>query len=100
MTVAQLEKCTKALFALARARGITEIASEDDGYWTVTSPDWRDMYREPTPGVGSFCDDESGLTAMLQNPDRAGSVDFERVAHYLRLLSDQLSDPPAPATAR
>ena len=46
----------------------------------------------PTPGVGSFSDDEEELSKLLASPERASAVDLERLAHLLRLLSDQMTE--------
>lgn len=92
MKVTDLEKCVSILARLARERGVEEVVPPDsDGYWTVTAPAWTDVYEEPKPAVGSFSDDEEELKKMLANPERASSVDLERVAHLLRRLSDQLA---------
>jgi hypothetical protein len=80
------------LARLARERGVDEVVlPEADGYWTITAPGWTQIYEEPKPSVGSFCDDEEELKKMLADPERASSVDLERVAHLLRRLSDQLA---------
>ena len=92
MKVTDLEKCVSILVRLALERGVEEIAlPHDDGYWTVTAPEWTRIYEEPKPAVGSFSDDEEQLSEMLANPERASSVDLERAAHLLRRLSDQLA---------
>jgi hypothetical protein len=91
MTLIELEGCLKILFAYARAQGATGIeAGARDLYWTISSPDWLAIYEEPKPSVGSFADDEAELSKLLSDPSRACSVDFDRVAHLLRLLSDTL----------
>lgn len=92
MKIADLEKCVTILAHLARERGVDEIVPPDsDGYWTITAPAWTRIYEEPKPSVGSFSDDEEELQKMLAEPERASSVDLERVAHLLRRLSDQLA---------
>jgi hypothetical protein len=90
--VSELEECLAVLMEMVRERGIIEIASKVDGYLTVTSPEWRDVYVDPspTPAVGSFSDDADELCKVLIDPARASAVDLERAAHLLRLLSDQL----------
>ena len=92
MKVADLEKCVAILTRLARERGVDEVVAPDgDLYWTITAPEWTRVYEQPKPAVGSFSDDEQELTKMLTDPSRASAVDFERVAHLLRALSDQLA---------
>jgi hypothetical protein len=92
MKVTDLEKCMSILTRLALERGVDEVVPPpEDGYWTITAPAWTQVYEEPKPGVGSFSDDEEELMKMLANPERASSVDLERVAHLLRRLSDQLA---------
>jgi len=91
MKVTDLEKCVSILARLARERGVDEVTPDSDGYWTISAPEWTQVYEEPKPAVGSFSDDEEELAKMLANPDRASSVDLERVAHLLRRLSDQLA---------
>lgn len=92
MKVTDLEKCVGILSRLALDRGVNEVVPpESDGYWTITAPEWTRVYEDPEPSVGSFADDEAELTKMLENPERASSVDLERVAHLLRRLSDQLA---------
>lgn len=78
----------------AEEQGLSEVTAPHDGYLTITSPDWRDIYADPppTPGVGSFSDDEEELTKLLASPERASAVDLERLAHLLRLLSDQMTE--------
>lgn len=91
MKVTDLEKCIAILLEVARRRGVSEIAlPANDGYWTITSQEWTRIYEQPTPGVGSFSDDEQQLLMMLEDPTGASAVDLERVAHLLCLLSDQL----------
>ena len=92
MKVADLEKCLTMLLQVALDRGVDEIVlPKDDGYWTVTSPEWRDAYQVPEPALGSFADDEAELLTILAEPKRASAVDLERIAHMIRLLSDQIS---------
>jgi len=92
MTLDELEKCLSIVLKRARDMGITEIGPhESDGYWTVTSPDWRDVYSDPEPAVGSLSDDESMLSKLIDDPRRASSVDADRISHLLRALSDKLA---------
>jgi len=91
MKLDDLEKCVRILIRLAADRGVEDVRPEGDGYWTVTTPEWTRIYDEPKPAIGSFSDDEEELRKMLADPERASSVDLERVAHVLRLLSDQLA---------
>jgi len=92
MKVSDLEKCVSILARLARERGMDDVLEPDcDGYWTICSPDWTQIYEEPKPGVGSFSDDAEQLAKLLADPSRASAVDLDRVAHLLRLLSDQLA---------
>ncbi len=65
---------------------------EIDGYWTVVSSEWRDIYSEPQQlGVGSVSDDEAELTRLIEDPGRFSGVDLERIAHLLCVVSDKLS---------
>lgn len=93
MKLTDLEKCVSILARLASERGVDEVTAPpgSDGYWTITAPEWTQIYEEPKPSVGSFSDDEEELRKMLANPERASAVDLERVAHILRRLSDQLA---------
>lgn len=92
MTLDELEKCLTIVLNHARERGVIEIGPQgSDGYWTVTSPKWRDVYSDPEPAVGSLADDEATLYKLIEDPCRASSVDFERLAHLLRALSDELA---------
>lgn len=92
MTVAELQECITVLLRLAAERGVNELHPTNDGYWTITAPEWRDVYAvsTPVPAVGSFADDQHELNKVRMNPERASAVDFERAAHLLRLLSDQI----------
>lgn len=92
MKVSELSKCLAVLMEMVRERGVVEVASETDLYWTVTSPEWRDFNVDVPPelGVGSFVDDAEELRKLLEDPARASAVDLERAAHLLLLLSDQL----------
>jgi hypothetical protein len=96
MQLSELRQCVSLLLRVAEERGVTEIASPQDGYWTVVSPGWRDVYVDPapSPGVGSFSDDEDNLRELLLSPERASAVDLERASHLLRLLADQLAGSP------
>lgn len=79
------------LLELARARGVRKLdAGPHDSYWNVPAPEWVDMSKEPPLTVGSLDDDLSELRKLLQEPERASSVDLERAAALLRLLSEQL----------
>ena len=92
MTVDELERCLAELLTLARSRGIHEIErGTHDHYWCVSSPEWLDMTREPKLGVGSLEDDRSELRKLLAQPERASSVDLDRAAAMLRLLSEKIS---------
>ena len=92
MTLDELEKCLNITLKRAREMGVSEIGpQESDGYWTVTSPNWRDVYSDPEPAVGSLADDEANLYKLIVDPGRASSVDLERLAHLLRALSDELA---------
>lgn len=92
MTIVELERCVALLLEMARRRGIDEVVPPNvDGYWTVTSPAWTQVYQTPQPAVGSFSDDEQELQKVLRDPSRGSAVDLERAAHLLRLLSDQLA---------
>jgi hypothetical protein len=92
VTVDELEKCVGLLIDLARSRGVREVdVGEADLYWSVPSPDWVDMAKHPNVVVGDFGDDVAELQKMLQDPGRACSVDFDRVAALLRVVSDRLS---------
>lgn len=92
MTVAELRECIDVLLQLAERRGVRDLDLESDLYWTMSSPEWRDLYADPTPNpvVGSLIDDEAELMKLLSRPDRASAVDLERAAHLLLLLSDQV----------
>jgi hypothetical protein len=91
MTLDELERCLGLLLQYARDWGVTAVESGDrDLYWTVTSADWLKVYEEPRPAVGSLADDEAALMALLRDPSRANSVDLERAAHMLTLLSELL----------
>ena len=93
MTIDELGICISRLLALAKARGITEVhPGERDSYWVVSGPEWVDMTKQPQQlGVGSMDDDLSELKKLLTDPHRASSVDFDRAATLLRLISDELS---------
>lgn len=92
MTLEALEQCISQLLALARSRGIEEVDTrERDYYWNVPSPEWVDMTKQPQLTVGSLDDDLVELNKLRTQPERASSVDFDRVAAMLRLLSDKLS---------
>jgi hypothetical protein len=90
----ELERCFFVLLAHARARGLScADATAVDMYWTTTSEDWLlDPPREPKLGVGSLHDDILELTKALADPQGITSVDFDRLASVLRLLSYQLSE--------
>ena len=92
MKLDDLERCVIILMNLAKMRGINEVkSSENDAYWTISSPAWTQIYEEPNPSVGSLSDDEEELIKVLGDPTRASAVDLDRVAHLLRRLSDQLA---------
>lgn len=94
MKLDELARCLEVLLRKAEEQNIKEVTDPTDGYLTITSPDWRNVYADPppTPGVGSFSDDEKELRKMLVSPERASAVDAERAAHLLLLLSDQMAD--------
>jgi hypothetical protein len=92
MTIDELERCIGQLLELARARGVRQIdTGARDLYWQVPSPDWVDMSKQPALTVGSLDDDVSELKKLLEDPARASSVDFVRVAAVLQVISDELS---------
>jgi hypothetical protein len=92
MTLTELEHCVRIVMRHAANSGITDIVPEGkDLYWTVSSPDWLEIYKAPNPSVGSFDDDEAELQKLITDEARVSSVDLVRVAHLLRLVSDQLS---------
>lgn len=94
MTLHEIEQCFQVLVHAVRERGLGEIRlPATDGYWTITSPEWRNIYETPAPAVGSFADDNDELRKLLADPERASAVDLERLAHLLLLLSDQLAEP-------
>jgi hypothetical protein len=91
MTLAELEMCFEILLCHVAKSGVSEVsAGGDDYYWTIAAPQWRRIYENPEPSVGSFVDDEKELVKLLQDPSRASAVDLERLAHLLRVLSDAL----------
>ncbi|AKF86108.1 hypothetical protein MFUL124B02_21520 [Myxococcus fulvus 124B02] len=92
MTIEELEQCISRLLALARSRGIEKIdTGKHDSYWNVPSPEWVDMTKQPELSVGSLDDDLAELHKLRAQPDRASSVDLDRAAAMLRLISDELS---------
>ena len=94
MKISELAECLTVLLRKAEEQGPSEVTAPEDGYFTIPSPDWRDIYTDPppTPGVGSFSDDEEELRKLLVSPERASAVDLERIAHLLLLLSDHMSE--------
>jgi hypothetical protein len=89
--LSELEACFRTLLDYARSRGVEGVdAGDRDLYWTVSSSEWRAIYEEPKPTVGSFADDELELRKMREDPSRACSVDLERLSNLLKLLSDSL----------
>jgi hypothetical protein len=92
VTIDDLEGCIFKLLALARARGIQEVGLRgEDSYWTVPSPEWLEMKQQPALAVGSLADDLAELEKLVAHPERASSIDLDRAAAALRLLSDRLS---------
>jgi hypothetical protein len=89
----ELERWFLMLLAHARARGLSSAdAAAADMYWTTTSEDWLlNPPREPKLGVGSLHDDILELRKSLADPQAITSVDFDRLASVLRLISHQLS---------
>lgn len=84
MRLHDLERCVQLLMEHARLRGVDEITFGDsDLYWTVSSPEWMQLYADPKPAVGSSTDDEEELQKMITEEDPS-AVDFDRVAHLLR----------------
>ena len=92
MTIDELERCISQLLALARSRGIEKIdTGKRDYYWSVPSPEWVDMTKQPQLTVGSLDDDLAELNKLRAEPERASSVDLDRAAAMLRLISEELS---------
>ncbi|WP_426746450.1 hypothetical protein VZQ01_41825 [Myxococcus faecalis] len=92
MTLDELEQCISQLLALARSRGIERLdTGKRDYYWNVPSPEWVDMTKQPPLTVGSLDDDLVELDKLRAQPERAASVDLDRAAAMLRLISDELS---------
>ena len=92
MTLSELRKCLAILIEMLEERGVQRLMLEgQEGYWTIPSPEWRNVYVDPELAVGSFSDDVSELGKMLKNPARASAVDLERMSGLLKLLSDQLA---------
>src|SRR5687768_15683262 len=93
VTIDELERCISILLALARSRGVEKLDTGSlDLYWTVPSPEWIEMQQQPDLGVGSLGDDLTQLEKLLVDPQRASSVDLDRAAAMLRLISDRLSN--------
>lgn len=92
MTIDELEEVILRLLRLARERGVQNLnTGSRDYYWSVSSPEWVDMGKEPSLAVGSLDDDISELTKLLVDSDRASAVDLDRAAAVLRMISDDLS---------
>jgi len=92
VTIDEFERCLSLLLALARSRGLKEVAAGPrDYYWTVVGPEWVEMTKEPKLAVGSLDDDVSELGKLLEEPGRASSIDFDRAAALLRLISNDLA---------
>ncbi|AGC48510.1 hypothetical protein MYSTI_07238 [Myxococcus stipitatus DSM 14675] len=92
MTLDDFEKCILQLLNLARQRGIERLDTQaHDYYWIVPAPDWVDFTNDPKPAVGSLHDDLAELRKLLDDPDRGSSIDLDRAASLLHLLSDHLS---------
>lgn len=97
MTMDEIQRCLSLLLEHASRQGLTGIdAGNVDFYWTMTSEDWLVADIEPKPAVGSLHDDIAELKRLLTDPDRASSVDLDRLASILRLLSDHLTSTRPP----
>ena len=88
MTIEELEQCLSQLLALARSRGMEKIdAGKRDDFWSVPSPEWVDMTKEPRLMVGSLDDDLAELNKLRTEPERVSTVELDRAAAILRLIS-------------
>lgn len=88
----EIHECLRLLLEHAARRGLPYVdATQADLYWTMTSGEWLVADTEPKPGVGSLHDDIHQLKRLLSDPERASTVDLDRLANVLHLLSVQLT---------
>lgn len=99
MTFEEIQRCISILLEYVSRQGVSSLdVCNADLYWTMTSEDWLVKDTEPKPAVGSLHDDIAELKQLLDEPGRASSVDLDRLASLLRLLSLQLTYPASGAS--
>jgi hypothetical protein len=72
VSVSEIRQWMNAICDALEAKGVSEIALEQDYYWSVFSDDAFDMSRQPEPVVGSLQDDFGDLRremAAFQSQD-------------------------------
>jgi len=94
LTLADIESCFELLADMLRSKGVEEIETgQHDFYWTVLSGDWLDFAKEPKAAVGSLDDDFAEIKKVVAGESSPSTIDFERLAAVLKLLSEELDQP-------
>lgn len=92
LTLDEIQECFHALVAMLNSQHLVEIETGNhDLYWLVLGGDWLSFSGEPTPAVGSLDDDFKELKRLASGVTAPTSVDLERLASVLRLLSEKIS---------
>ena len=92
--LSELEKCFEQVMGLARSHGFDQVElGEKDLYWQVLSDRWE-FDRDPDVAVGSLVDDVAELKRLSVGEIPPTSVDLDRLASLLTLLSEQISGVP------
>jgi hypothetical protein len=93
----ELQQCLHVLMEYAERQGVHGVdATDADLYWTTASDEWLVVDREPALLVGSLHDDIEELKWLLKEPESASSVDVDRLANVLHMVSVQLGQQAPP----
>jgi hypothetical protein len=74
-----------------KADNIKKFSVDTDYYWKVSAEDSIQMDKEPVLAVGSLKDDWNNISKVISGKQVLTSVDFERVASVLILISEKLA---------
>ena len=90
---AELISVLEILIKNLKERNDQEFLTDTDFYKLIGTDEWDDFQDESIdPDIGSINDDWESLKLLLFDNDRPfSSVDFDRVASILRVVSESIS---------
>lgn len=77
---------------IARVEEDGAVYVEREGFWSVSSSDAFDIYREPSePTIGMVSDSWANLESMVRAPDSAVNYGFIWLAEVLQAIGEEAS---------